>query len=1208
MGVFFSKLQSYTHSLVVPAEPAAQLNRKRKSEEAHDGRAMKRYKSPTVEDGPKDETPPRSSESSPEKRKRSKDETEETSPPKRRRSSDEALCSRLAKGLAKWRAAAEKSGKPLNAHTDAALNGTTMEEAEVYRAIACVTEAVSDNGVNLYSLLTPQIMASALDAVLPKDQATIGRPEEEVLIPIESPISGKTHMALLLVWKSPRSYVDPVDNEAIRTFNVSIIESTPEKALDSHYRRAADLYRKQLRNAGWSNAGERHIGPLLIPKPYVTKGSTHQSHWIQTMITVFNAWTIALGISTVNDYPSLCDGFLRDGATMINLALRGCMDAHTIQAFLEHYDYIERGQAIDSGRSFDQTVSLVSLANLEERLDMLHKGNGGRPELERSSLLMPKVPSSKSQCSGKTVNQSNKAVVENQSSGKTDDNKAKRPSNRSSSKSSRSSRSSESPKEPRRTTPENSPSRSPTNPPSETTSKGNSRSDPKSSPKLSLKSSSRSLSKSPSERISKSPSKSPSKSSSRASSKLLPSKSSSESSSRASSRPSPSKCSSRSSSKSPPKVKGSPKQSAEEPLKEIAVLAPQAEPCANLQRRLQEAREEAAESEGAIDLLEIVGENEVPSEETMRFAVFSVTEAISTSGSAGGPSFSIFAPGNSLARPGQDVIIPFSRTVKPHYLKRQYTGLMDIRAHTEGSGNLNVSLLKILNTCSARPADRQCMQVRQDIKEVVEQSGWCGTQAPPARPIISYGQPEWTKSGLTDGRQWVAALLAILEAWRIALDLPATTNTVKVTDELVSQSLEVINLAASGLMDSAAINAFFDCFGLIEKGSRVSEERRFYRTMYFKSEIDVTDQMGKLNKANTEEQAEEPDFPDTAFPSDESLKPCEYLVWRIRQWHEWQRYSGIPPVTVVRKGHMMVAEDSTIAIAAVTEALPSVTRDSFSLLPVTVRQYARFEPIPLVQDRIIRPGQELLAVIDPPSGGEGVAEKTLIAHIGLAILRPATGSSSKPRIYIYDSLPGLFHREHFLYLKTVIENSGWEDEDAQTPTRQVISSIFTRQKVAQQKDGWACGLHATLNAWCYALGLKVNPDMEPTDAFYSGLVNIINLAMSGCMDSATIHAFLLCHTYIKVDQEIAEDRRFSATKAFPDSTTLNKYAIRLRWKLANEANWGAAGEWPTDPDEIDDIFEHIGIEPPSPSRNTTEEYQVVCLLAFTTWDQILNSP
>ncbi|KAF2429102.1 hypothetical protein EJ08DRAFT_698680 [Tothia fuscella] len=215
---------------------------------------------------------------------------------------------------------------------------------------------------------------------------------------------------------------------------------------------------------------------------------------------------------------------------------------------------------------------------------------------------------------------------------------------------------------------------------------------------------------------------------------------------------------------------------------------------------------------------------------------------------------------------------------------------------------------------------------------------------------------------------------------------------------------------------------------------------------------------------------------------------------------------------------MLPQEDVNAAIASVTEAITDEAKGNlgpFSLVNVNTFQLlvGRFPVEPLMM--AARPGARLIipwTVAAPPRPGERAnADGHTWLVTGEIAHRP--NRSRFISLKHYDSAldmrnPGAVTRSALRHpnIEKVIMRNGWASQGLPMEHQQCHAS--------KQRLGNYCGFHTVLNGWALAMGLALNTSFSPTQAFYDQGPLLLNMAYSGCIDSTTIWAFLLCEGYI----------------------------------------------------------------------------------------------
>ena len=143
--------------------------------------------------------------------------------------------------------------------------------------------------------------------------------------------------------------------------------------------------------------------------------------------------------------------------------------------------------------------------------------------------------------------------------------------------------------------------------------------------------------------------------------------------------------------------------------------------------------------------------------------------------------------------------------------------------------------------------------------------------------------------------------------------------------------------------------------------------------------------------------------------------------------------------------------------------------------------------------------------------GKSVAEP--LGHILLAVARRGSPDTNQVDIEIRDSLPGCERSDHIKERAQRLAAT-WLGMKEVTPT-------FAAVKVVRQPSRIStCGLFTILNAWAVMLGIPLleerkrsNDRVHNDREFLERALEIVNLALAGCMDSRTIQAFLNVYGY-----------------------------------------------------------------------------------------------
>ncbi|KAI7489226.1 hypothetical protein KC351_g1501 [Hortaea werneckii] len=268
-------------------------------------------------------------------------------------------------------------------------------------------------------------------------------------------------------------------------------------------------------------------------------------------------------------------------------------------------------------------------------------------------------------------------------------------------------------------------------------------------------------------------------------------------------------------------------------------------PCEVLAEKLAAWREVArAEAQADFDPLQ---EGHEMFQETAFLAIASVTEAIAA---AGGPAFALLDP-YLTGIPGS-----VQRVLRPRHtvLYPAHRG----GAHRSGGGHLSLYIIQGVDPEGAHSGHATRFQVEAHdsfgptrnaalqngafaaIQRMLQFGGWTGLEiGDPANDALFPNQII-AGEGVADQRAgWNCGYHTVLNAWAHALNLQTVAAGVRLGGRFNAVSVEMVNLATQGFMDSATIEAFFLCYGYVAADQRVPLNRRFDRTRPFRRLLEL---------------------------------------------------------------------------------------------------------------------------------------------------------------------------------------------------------------------------------------------------------------------------------------------------------------------------------------------------------------------------------
>jgi hypothetical protein len=271
---------------------------------------------------------------------------------------------------------------------------------------------------------------------------------------------------------------------------------------------------------------------------------------------------------------------------------------------------------------------------------------------------------------------------------------------------------------------------------------------------------------------------------------------------------------------------------------------------------------------------------------------------------------------------------------------------------------------------------------------------------------------------------------------------------------------------------------------------------------------------------------------------------CEYFNWRLREWKILQERSGVklsdPIPAAIHDRHAEWLYDSNIyrAIASVTTAIGVEQDIDFAMIDEEGYRKAR--------DFTVKVDENNPLITTGRNGELFLPYNTTIVGGMHWVLLHVKYPNEVPEIHVYDTLDMVKGSEPRVK-RTVINTALYDDPFFVADDLDNIDLIH--HDIPRQPGGWECGYFTILNAWCLALGMEPNTKTHKagSPAGLTDLIDMINLAIAGFMDSATIQSFMRCVGFVDPDHDtIAPDRHFTRTVPFLARTSVNRYIIERR--------------------------------------------------------------
>ena len=174
-----------------------------------------------------------------------------------------------------------------------------------------------------------------------------------------------------------------------------------------------------------------------------------------------------------------------------------------------------------------------------------------------------------------------------------------------------------------------------------------------------------------------------------------------------------------------------------------------------------------------------------------------------------------------------------------------------------------------------------------------------------------------------------------------------------------------------------------------------------------------------------------------------------------------------------------------------------------------------------------------------------------LGHILLAVARRGSPETNQVDIEIRDSLPGCEDPDHIKERAQTLAAT-WLGMEEVTPNFAYVRVIRQPNRINP------CGIFTILNAWAVMLGipllgeLKRSKHRDKNDKeFLERALEIVNLALAGCMDSRTIQAFLNVYGY-SAEQDVQDFPEHSVNAVRMDPARLKRRLQRQKVKDATQ--------------------------------------------------------
>ena len=411
--------------------------------------------------------------------------------------------------------------------------------------------------------------------------------------------------------------------------------------------------------------------------------------------------------------------------------------------------------------------------------------------------------------------------------------------------------------------------------------------------------------------------------------------------------------------------------------------------------------------------------------------------------------------------------------------------------------------------------------IRRAARNVVRNSAWLLDKWP------NFSNEDWRTPPRQTGD--TSGLHTVLNAWAFMLRVPLEKKKdVVVKPDFYAEALKLINLSLKGKLDGFTIRAFLMCYNyaayedlatVMSRESVSSQSQRpvLYTRTSLTSKTAFETILAKISALDEKPGAVLSQNP----PLQTGVSWRSSLADNLARFRRQRQNAGFSSVTIPRTINL-ADEDIALAVASVWEGLRLAgiefaygTADSFRFNRDVQTQVAGTGPV-LQPNPLVMPLLFVNEYTQQPSRGTKKAAHNAIGHFVLAVAeRPSKTSQDVTLIYM-DSLPGSVGEDtQRRVAQNLVRYSGWMGIDGQgnaLPSAPTFTEV--NRPVPVQEGGNTCGLFVILNAWAYMLGIPIAPHKRrlvaglTTKVFTTAALEMVNLALAGCMNSPTIQAFL----------------------------------------------------------------------------------------------------
>lgn len=428
---------------------------------------------------------------------------------------------------------------------------------------------------------------------------------------------------------------------------------------------------------------------------------------------------------------------------------------------------------------------------------------------------------------------------------------------------------------------------------------------------------------------------------------------------------------------------------------------------------------------------------------------------------------------------------------------------------------------------------------RRTARNLVRNSGWLRDSWP------KFGDEHW----LLPARQLenTSGFHTILNAWSYMMDLKVKMEPdFELTSDFYAEGLQIINLGLQGVLDGMAIRALLHCHGYLcpqDLRAVLKEEEKnsvrqgpLYENSFLMNR-NILD--GIITQMHAQEDTQKGPVKGM-LPRIQRAKPQKVKSWRVKLNEGFARYRAETTTSkTFQRLEDMSDQNVFIAIACVWESLRMKgiefafgTGDTFRLNRTSDMVSAGMTAV-LGPNHLIMPllfNQEMPNEEEKVPTGNGKRAKrhsssefafNPIGHHLLAVATRESLQNQRVRISILDSAPGSINQFQIdADVEGLVQYTGWMGINGEGLPVAVSPLLQIEDTPTPKQEGLnTCGFYVILNSWATMLGIPITPEerrrpntTSERDFLRSGL-KLVNLAVTGRLNSATIQAFMNYHGY-----------------------------------------------------------------------------------------------